>query len=480
MFSRFLKLNSLLFLFAAFMVTSCEKDDPITGDTIDDNLEVISRDDPDSPHRPGCFSIVYPVNIVYPDGTLAEATDAAALRGLMQEWRAANPNATERPSFEFPISVEVDDETIVEVQSTEELRALRDDCDHPIGPNWYRGRRCYNLVFPVSIAFPDGTTASVDGRLELRQLLADWRTNNPDAEERPMLVFPVTVEFSDGETQQVDDVQELRDLRDDCDHPSGPFWHRHRWCIELVYPITVELPNGNTVEANNARQLRRALRLWRYNFPNAEQHPNIVYPIQAELPNGNIVDVNGPAALRALLEACDRPCGPFDHPSFRCYDLVFPVTIVFPGDSTAIATDAQNLRDIIIDWRVENPDVAERPGFQFPIEVELPNGNVISVANAEMLHQLRRACRRPCFPRLGNCFRFQYPITVELPNGNQLEAANGLQLRAIYRTWRQNNPDSTERPNLVYPFQVELQEDESIITVETPEQFHMLIESCHP
>ena len=481
MFSQFLKFNSIFVLFIGLVMSSCQKEDPVTGDSMtDDNLEVISRDDPDSPHRPGCFEIVYPVSIAFPDGSTADAANGQELRQIMREWREANPTSSTRPSFVYPITVIFESETEIEVQSTEELRALRDDCEHPIGINWYRARRCFNLVYPLSVSFPDGSSAEAGTPVELRQLLGEWRMENPDAEGRPAFVFPISVEFNDGDIVEVEDAESLQELRDNCDHPSGPFWHRHRWCIELVYPITIQFPSGATATVIGPRQLYRILRIWRFTHPNAEEGPSLVYPIQATLPNGNVVEIEGPAGLRAILEACERPCGPFDHPSFRCYDLVFPVTLVFPDGSTAEAVDGEALRNLIIDWRVENPDATERPSFAFPIEVELPNGNTVTVEDAEMLYELREACQRPCRPLIGRCFRFIYPLTVSLPNGETVDANNAQQLKTIIRTWRQNNPDSEERPSLVYPFQVELQEDDSVVTVENAEQFHMLIESCHP
>jgi hypothetical protein len=479
MFSRILKLNGVLFLLVALLITACEKDTVIDTNNPDESVLNFRDDDPDSPHRPNCFDIVFPVTIAFPDGSNADVSDAQALKMLMQDWRANNPNATERPSFVYPIEVEYSDGSMVTVESSEDLRNLRSDCDHPVGPNWFRGRRCFNLVYPVTLVFPDGSTTSINSGIELKQTLRNWRMENPDATEFPGLEFPVDVEFPNGDIMTAEDAETLHELRDNCDHPSGPNWYRHRWCIDLVFPVSVEFPNGNVVEVDGPRQLRIILRAWRLTHPNATDHPNLVYPLQAELPNGNIVDVNGPMGLRALLEACDRPCGPFDHPSFRCYDLVFPVTVVFPNDSTAVAEDGEGLRQMIIEWRMENPDADSRPSFEFPVEVELPNGEIRTVQNENQLRHLREACRRPCFPRLNRCFDIVFPVSLEYPNGEVVEIQNGLQLRIAIRNWRQNHPNATERPHLVYPFEVEL-DDETVVSVETPEQFQMIIEACHP
>ena len=465
MFSRILKLNGICFLLLALLTISCEKDNIVDTDNPDETVLSFRDDDPDSPHRPNCFDIVFPVTIAFPDGTTAEAADAQSLRQIMQDWRANNPTANARPTFVYPITVVFPDGSEVEVESNEALRNLRSDCDTPCGPNWFRGRRCFNLVYPVTLVFPDGSTAEVNNGAEMKQTLRTWRMENPDATDFPTLDFPVDVEFPNGDIITVEDAETLHDLRDNCDHPSGPNWYRHRWCFDLVYPVTIQFPNGNTVTVDGPRQLRLILRVWRLTHPHADQHPTFVFPLQVELPNGNIVTVDGPMGLRALAEACDRPCGPFDHPSFRCYDLLFPVTLEFPDGTTAEAADAEELRQLIMDWRMQNPDSDERQGFVFPIEVELPNGEVISVESEHQLRHLREACRRPCHPRPNRCFDIVFPVTVEFPNGDIVEVENGHQLRHLIRTWHQSHPHA---------------DDGTIVTVETPEQYHIIIESCHP
>ena len=477
-----LKLNGFFVLLLALFFASCEKNDLVNSDDINIDDTVIyeyNSSDPEHPQRPNCFNFVYPISVAFPDGSSESVDSGEELKATLRTWRMENPNATERPSFVYPLDVEFSDGETSTVENAQELADLRDDCDHPNGPNWYRNRRCFDLVFPVTLAFPDGSTAEAGSPMEMRQLLIDWRTNNPDASERPSFVFPLSVEFPNGDIVEAEDADALAELRDFCDHPSGPNWHRHRRCFQLVYPVTIEFPNGNTAQANNARQLKLILRAWRLTHPNATEHPSLVFPIQVELPNGNIMDIETPAQLRELREACERPCRPWDQYISHCFTLVYPITVVFPDSETAEADSPESLRQLIADWRMENPDSEERPTFEFPIQVELPNGNIVNVANAQMLAQLRQGCHSHCRPRPHHCFRFVYPLSIAFPGGDTVEVGNASEMKQAIRTWHQNNPDADERPSLVFPFDVELENGETA-TVENEEQFQSLVESCHP
>ena len=482
MSNRILKLNGIFLVFLTLFFASCEKEDVVHSNDLDQDDTVVlalHSSDPEHPHPSRCFQFVYPLSVAFPDGSSATVNSGQELKEALRTWRMDNPDSEERPSFEYPLEVEFSNGETAFVENAQELADLRDDCDHPNGPNWYRNRRCFDLVFPVTLAFPDGTTAEASGPLQLRALLVEWRANNPDSEERPSFVFPVSVEFPNGDIEEAENAEELADLRDFCDHPSGPNWHRHRRCFKLVYPVTIAFPNGNTVQANSAQQLKQILRLWRLTHPNATEYPNLVLPVQAELPNGEVVDVETPMQLRLLREACDRPCRPWEQSVDHCFTLVYPVTVVFPDGTTAEADGPEALRQLIADWRMANPDSEDRPSFQFPVEVELPNGNVISVENAQMLAQLRANCHTHCRPRPHHCFRFVYPLSIAFPDGNTVEVGGPLQMRQAIRAWHQNNPDAEDRPELVFPIQVEL-EDGEIATVENADQFQSLLDSCHP
>jgi len=109
---------------------------------------------------------------------------------------------------------------IISVTTQEELKELRATCRKGYGPK--KGKRgnkecsCFEIVFPLTISFPDGTTAEVNDRAEFKSTVREWKTNNPDATERPELVFPITVQLEDGTTSVANDEEELKALKLAC------------------------------------------------------------------------------------------------------------------------------------------------------------------------------------------------------------------------------------------------------------------------
>ena len=80
--------------------------------------------------KPGrhCFRLQYPVDLELPDGTIVTAEDRMALKQILREWKHNNPDSAQRPHLVFPLSVVFRDGTVVEVGSPEELKALKEEC----------------------------------------------------------------------------------------------------------------------------------------------------------------------------------------------------------------------------------------------------------------------------------------------------------------------------------------------------------------
>ena len=169
------------FLFALISVslfTSCSKDEIITTDS-----EVIwnytdeamfSLQERGNLGRNGCFELVFPITIAFPDASTQEVDSYETLRDAIFAWKEANPDATDRPSFEFPVEVLSEEGEVISVADEAELRDLGRECRRNFfGQNGHRGHRhrcnpCFDLVFPLSIAFPDGTTLEVADRADMK------------------------------------------------------------------------------------------------------------------------------------------------------------------------------------------------------------------------------------------------------------------------------------------------------------------------
>jgi hypothetical protein len=68
------------------------------------------------------------------------------------------------------------------------------------------------------VAFPDSTTAQATDQQNLRQLVHEWRQNNPGVHDRPEIVFPITVVMTADSTQVVlNSRDELHALKESCE-----------------------------------------------------------------------------------------------------------------------------------------------------------------------------------------------------------------------------------------------------------------------
>ncbi len=170
---------------------------------------------------------------------------------------------------------------------------------------------------------------------------------------------------------------------------------------------------------------------------------------------------------------------------FGCYEFVFPITVSFADGSTAEVSDYRNLRETLRTYREDNPD-SSRPILGFPLEVTTDEGEVITVSSREELHELRIQCRRDFFRKHHHkghrfrgmfCFSLNFPLSIALPDGSTVELVDRIELKETLRTWKHENPESEERPVLVYPLTVSM-EDGTEVTVESKEGLLALKDTC--
>lgn len=387
MLSRMLNFNAILFLFIALLVTSCEKEEVTVDENFTHELGMDRHGPNDHPMGMNrCFDVVFPVTIAFPDGSTAEAADRQAFGQLIREWKQNNPGSTERPLITFPYNVSLQDGSVVTLESVEDFREIMEDCEWN-GPGPDHARRCFKPVFPLTIEFPDGSTAVAEDPQVFRQLIRDWKQNNPDAEDRPVIALPFDVELHDGTIVTIESQEDLHELMAEC-RDNRP--HRPR-CFKLVFPVTVEFPDGTTAEAADNAVLHQLIREWKQNNPDAEERPTIAFPHDVELPDGTIVTVNGQEDIRAILEDCigDRPHGPHGP---RCFELVFPVTVVFPNGFTAQVVNAMQLKHLMREWRENHHGPGPRPHLVFPYDVQMEDGTVITITSLEQLQELLESC----------------------------------------------------------------------------------------
>jgi hypothetical protein len=318
----------LLLFFAALAVfSSCEKEDVSTTKNLTTEeattLALTVMDESGEMGCSGCFTLVYPVTLILPDESevLVESRDdiGAAIRAFLE----ANPPQGDRPflrlrgyrpQLAFPYDVQLEDGSLLTINSPEDLQLILEACgfnpDRPGGPG-HGGthgqlsglNQCFNLVFPVIIAFPGGNSAAADNPLEIRQLITAWRILHPFSPLHPHLDFPYQVELQDGSIVTLNNHFDLADLREHC---GGNVGDGHGPpCFTLNYPVGVAFPDGNTTEVNSREEMIVAWMEWLEANPGTEERPSLVFPLSVTfVADGAVVEVDSMLALRQLGMDC--------------------------------------------------------------------------------------------------------------------------------------------------------------------------------
>lgn len=222
MIQQSFKLFSLfsLVIGLTFVFSSCEKSESVTSDdTIEYTTQAVFEiQERSGCGRGGCFEFVFPISIEFADASTTEVEDYEGLRTAIQDWKEANPDAEERPSLSFPLEILSEDGEILTINSSEELRQARRECRRNFGnrPHHGRAERCFRLVYPITLTYPDATTEEVADRRALKLAVRAWRQANSGAEERPTLTYPLQVEMTDGTVVDVASKDDLQALKDSC------------------------------------------------------------------------------------------------------------------------------------------------------------------------------------------------------------------------------------------------------------------------
>ncbi len=260
---------------------------------------------------------------------------------------------------------------------------------------------CFEIVFPITIDFPDGSSLDVASYEEFVEALRTWKQENPDVDGRPLIALPFEVISKHGEVITIESYEVLKHLKRKCMRPDQPGRHD---CFTIVYPVTLVFPES-TLEVADADEMKLALMDWRENNPDSDEHPTFEFPIDIEARNGEILTVDSEEAFHDLKIRCkrigrpgmgDRP-GDMDRPGEggygACFRIVFPATLVFPDGSTAEVSAEREIRHLIRDWIQSNPDSDEHPMFEFPLTVRLKDGSVQEVLDSAELEALKLECR---------------------------------------------------------------------------------------
>lgn len=228
---RLLPLLGLLMISA--LMPSCEKDDfSISGSGLED-LDVTLRSNTDGAYAEGissdgrgkkiCFKPIFPITLNFPDSTSLEVADLKGLKTAIMEWKANHPESRQKPKIAFPHQVELADGTVIEVNSREEVQAIKKTCrPAPLSD-------CFTFVFPIEVTNKDGEVVTLLSEEELKENCERPNEGGQGfGEERrgrgrghhirkPALVFPVDIVLTADSSQiEIVNADELKEIIATC------------------------------------------------------------------------------------------------------------------------------------------------------------------------------------------------------------------------------------------------------------------------
>ena len=201
--------------------TSCSEDNNVLSDLTETYTEeaLYTIESRTNTGRLGCFEFIFPITIEMPDATTQTVNSLEELKEVIQTFKENNPDAEEKPSLVYPIEVLSEDGEIISVEAKEGLKELKKACN--FRGNGSRGHKakdlCFEINFPLTVVYPDGTTAEAETRREIKQLAREYKEANPDAEEKPTVQFPIEVTLEDETVMEVESKEALKELKETCE-----------------------------------------------------------------------------------------------------------------------------------------------------------------------------------------------------------------------------------------------------------------------
>ena len=287
--SKFLNF-SVFVLVMSLVFTACSEDEtlvivPPNGQ--EETFFSVTNDDEFSLEE-FCFDFVYPIDLVYPDGSITILNSDADLEAAAQASIASGLE----PTFNYPIQVETEDNVMVSVTDDEALCDLIFDCFDE-----YEGE-CFEFNFPITMTLPDGSNVTANNLNEFETILDNYYSDPQNVDEIA-LVYPVSVTMlDDGTVVTINNDAEGEALVEQC---YGSFEFD---CFEFVFPLSFTMSDGSTISGNDEEALMLAFDAYITANPNDTIAPAFNYPVSVIHFDGTTETVNSDTELEALFTDC--------------------------------------------------------------------------------------------------------------------------------------------------------------------------------
>jgi hypothetical protein len=164
-------------------------------------------------------------------------------------------------------------------------------------------------------------------------------------------------------------------------------------------------------------------------------------------------------------------------------DTVLIDAIESSANRTVITTsDLPSAAQSDLETDFENDDVYEvtkAEGLGFEVRLITTEGSWTSEFNRAFFDTNGRQLedrRRPRHGRRRSCFKIVFPFSVTMPDDSVITLESRAD-KSLIRAWYEANPDATERPELVFPIEIEYQGG-TVATIASQEELITAREEC--
>lgn len=265
-------------------------------------------------------------------------------------------------------------------------------------------------------------------------------------------------------------------------------------CFGFVFPIQIELEDGTVLTANNYDELFAI----EDDIDASDLGADFIYPFEVVLADGSNQTITDFEDFEDLLIACygeeweddedddgededddeddeddgdddDHGDCPGDLDEFtECFEIVFPVTLIIGNNETVVVNNEDELFAILEGLEDEELDELD---IEFPIDVFIyADSTTVTLNNFAELDEILE----DCFGEFDDedvygCFELNFPFQVTV-NGETTTINDEMAFEDLL--------ESDVDWDFAYPLSVTLEEDGSIVTLESEADFETLIDNC--
>jgi hypothetical protein len=159
---------------------------------------------------------------------------------------------------------------------------------------------------------------------------------------------------------------------------------QQRDCFDFVFPISLTVADGTAFTLASQEDFSQ-VKEWYQANPDNREHPEFVFPLDISF-GGEVMTINNMEELQDARGLCQE-----DRSRGKCFELVFPITVVMPDASEIILNSREDRRQIRA-WYEENPDAEDKPTVVFPIDITYEDGTTVTINSEEELIAAKEGC----------------------------------------------------------------------------------------